>query len=316
MSKVHCLLVLTALLALAAQPRLAIANDSVMNHGADGIQPLDARLGLESPLRLVEEELTFRFGRWRTSVVARFVFENTRADSTVRELSGFPDVHGSVEDTWSGPVYKPGEAAVFDRENRRNPLRDMVTRIDGRRVKSDVRFGFVAVVPESGGAYTGIWVPVDSISGDRVRWYVVELVVPPRGRVTLERRYNVRNGTQMPDGAHFSYYTVTGGGWQGTIGRLRATLLLVDDLTPEHVWRPFLDLPDSLLGDQASDKDWRIVAPGRMELEWTDFDPWRDESKRLLEFAWEPLPGEPWEAYEVLYKKEPGSRWWPWNWFR
>lgn len=47
-------------------------------------QPLDVDGDRESEIRMVEEALIFHLGKWRTRVEARFVFENTRADSTVR----------------------------------------------------------------------------------------------------------------------------------------------------------------------------------------------------------------------------------------
>lgn len=307
-----------ALVLSALAANLCPANDTVMNQGAGGLEPLDVRSGRESPIRLVDEELTFRFGKWRTSVKARFVFENTRTDSTVRQLSGFPDIHEAVEGSWAGAKYTPLETAQFDSLNRVSELRDMVTRIDGRRVRSQVRYGYIGEIPESEPEFAGNWVPVDSVSGMRIRWYVVELVIPPAGRVTLDRSYNVRNGLQWSDGGHFTYYLSTGGAWHGTIGRMRATLILTDGLTAAHMVMPWPDepaAPDSLSLYQ-NEREWRYVAPDRLTLEWTDFDPWRDPRKRELNFQWEPLPGEEYEPYEVLHRKEPGSRWWPWNWFR
>ncbi|MBK7670543.1 MAG: hypothetical protein IPJ24_03980 [bacterium] len=301
---------------LAANP--CPANDTVMNQGAGGLEPLDVRSGRESPIRLVDEELTFRFGKWRTSVKARFVFENTRTDSTVRQLSGFPDVHDNVEGSWAGAKYEPRDVAEFDTRYRVSELRDMKTRIDGRRVSSQVRYGYIDEIPESESKFDGAWVPVDSISGVRVRWYVVELVIPPRGRVTLERSYNVRNGVLWPEGGHFQYHLSTGGAWHGTIGRMRATLILEDGLTSSHMVVPWPDepaAPDSL-SLYHNEREWRYIASDRLTLEWTDFDPWREPRKRSLNFQWEPLPGEEYEPYEVLHRKEPGSRWWPGNWFR
>ena len=131
------------------------------------------------------------------------------------------------------------------------------------------------------------------------------------------RRYDVRNGTRFPYGAHFTYHTVTVGGWQGTIGRLRATLILEDGLTAAHLAEPRPDCPDSLRNWYSNDSDWSFVAPDRLVLEWTDFDPWLDARKRSFEFDWEPLLGEETDPYEVLFREEDeGSRWWPRNWFR
>ncbi len=90
-----------------------LANDSAINHGAHGPQPLDVDGDRESEIRMVEEELISHLGKWRTRVEARFVFENTRADATVRQLSGFP----IVEDKALAWLAEPD---VRDKEIARN----------------------------------------------------------------------------------------------------------------------------------------------------------------------------------------------------
>jgi hypothetical protein len=188
----------------------ALANDSGLNFGAHGPEPLDIRDGRESLIRMVEEELTFRFGKWDTRVNARFVFENTSEDSTVRQLSGFPDVTIESDHWLFDERLDPLEIARFDQAYRRqSPIRDMKTRLDGRPVDSNVRLGFVQ---ESLEAPFG-WVAADTLTGQRVCWYIVELVIPPKGRVTLERNYKTSNGYQGAVGAHFQYITLTGGPW-------------------------------------------------------------------------------------------------------
>lgn len=295
---------------LAVTPALpAIANDCGLNYGAHGPEPLDLRDGGESLIRMVEEELTFHFGKWDTRVHARFVFENTSADSTVRQLSGFPDVMIEADLWILGEKLDPYDVAGFDRDHRRqSPIRDMKTRLDGRPVASSVRVGFVQETLEAPWG----WVAADTVTGHRVCWYIVELVIPPKGRVTLERTYKTFNGYQGAVGSHFQYLTITGGPWQGTIGRLTANVFLEDGLTvdnlrwaeeEERFWGPLTHPPRG---------SWRIDSPTRLSLTWTDFDPRLDERRHHLGLAWYGVTledGRRWHGEKF------GSRWWPWHWF-
>jgi hypothetical protein len=301
-------MILPALLAVALSPP-ARANDSSLNFGAHGPEPLDLRDGRESPIRMVEEELTFRFGKWDTRVHARFVFENTSEDSTVRQLSGFPDV--TIE---TDPYYWAGkldslQIAEFDQAHRRqSPIRDMKTRLDGKSVASSMRVGFVQETLEAPWG----WVAADTFTGRRVCWYIVELVIPPKGRVTLERSYRTFNGYQGAVGAHFQYITLTGGPWQGTIGRLTANVILEDGLTVDDLvwadeerrfWSTETYPPRGL---------WHVEGPKRMSLTWTDFEPRLDDRRHNLGLAWqswEPEDRRRWNGEKF------SSRWWPWHWF-
>jgi hypothetical protein len=106
----------------------AAANDFSLNMCAHGPEPPDILGGQESLIRMVEEELTFHFGKWETRVHARFVFENTSADSTVRQLSGFPDVSVEPDSPFESEYLEEWEIRKFDQEYRhRQPLRNMQT---------------------------------------------------------------------------------------------------------------------------------------------------------------------------------------------
>lgn len=309
MARIRTLLSLSVLL-LYASALPALANDSSLNPGAHGPEPLDIRDGRESLIRMVEEELTFHFGKWHTRVHARFVFENTSADSTVRQLSGFPD--DSVEGVY--PEVQPyrlhdWEVEEFDRRQlHSSPIADMKTRIDGKPVVSSLRFGFVTSTDEAPWG----WVAADTVTGVRVRWYVVELVIPPKSRVTLERSYRARNGHQGMVGSHFQYLTLTGGPWHGTIGRLTAHVILEDGLTVDNlVWDEGEYDPWSLV-TYPPREEWRVEGRKRLSLIWTDFDPRLDVRKHQLGLAWfsmEPEDARAWRGERFR------SRWWPWHWF-
>lgn len=293
---------LTALIAAAA-----IANDAAINDGANGPQPLGVTADRESPIRMVSEELVFRFGKWRTRVEAKFLFENTRADSTVRQLSGFPDATVYAPYFRSDPGFRDREISQFDaRIRQRNPLRNMQTRIDGKRVASPMRMGFVA---RPDGAMEIFTVAVDTMTADRVAWHVVELVIPPRGRLTLERRYEVNNSFNDPFGAGFIYVTATGASWQGTIARLHATLYLEDGLTfahLPHLWQGG-DGPEP--DDETWDPGWTILGPNRAELTWLDHEPRTDWARNHLDLDWYPLPGEYYPPWQIVQEQWESPLW-------
>lgn len=309
-STLNATAVATTLVLAAATltPTAARANDSAIFFGAYGPQPLDVDGGRESPIRMVEEELVFHFGKWRTRVEVRFVFENTRADATVRQLSGFPDVYESRAVWPSAIEFMHEDAARFNAQYRhRSPLRNLETRIDGKPVDSPVRIGFVDHVD---GIWSNPFVPVDTATVMSARWHVVELVIPPKGRLTLERRYDVRNGSNgLAYGAEYSYVTATGSSWHGTIGRLHATAFLEDGLTVEHFHRPDLVARDAARVRNPEDTDWTVVAPNRLELTWLDFEPRDDETRRVIGLAWLPLVGEYYPPWQIVRELQEPPEW-------
>lgn len=277
----------SAILILLIMPALSRANDFALNLGAHGPIPLDVRDGRESPIRLVEEQLEFRFGSSATSVRARFVFENTRSDSTVRQLSGFPDV--AVE---RHPL--AGEDDPYYAEDMRilnweapfvHPLRDMRAWIDGKPARSNVTTGYVRYNDEEPFA----WLPADSVTGRFVRWHTVELVIPPKGRTVLEREYTTSNGFDGLAGRHFHYITLTGGPWHGSIGRLKATVILQDTLTSDNLhWAEPADSDFEQVHIHPLRPEWTFEAPGRFSFTWTDFEPLRDIERQQIVLVWRP----------------------------
>lgn len=253
-------------------PVFASANDFALNEGAFGLQPLDVTQGQESPLRLIAESLDVRFGVHESEVRARFWLHNTRTDSAVDQLTGFPDIslgEGKHRGDYRMVLEESGQFGI---PHTRGPLKDMETFIDGHPVETRWRIGYVHSADTNTGWFA--WVPADSLSGRRVGWHVTRIHVPPNDTIVLERRYRTENGNDGLIGEHFFYITQTGGAWAGTIGQLVADVHLVDSLTIDDLdWGP-RDWPRTIMKPPRS--EWEIVSPTHFRLVWTDFEPARD----------------------------------------
>jgi hypothetical protein len=173
--------------------------------------------------------------------------------------------------------------AFYD-ERVDGPLEDLETYVDGALVESQMQFGYVYEnqnVPYA-------WLPADSLTGRRVGWHLVELTFPPGGRVTLERRYTAWNGKDGLIGEHFYYITLTGGPWQGAIGKLTAKVVLEDELTVEVLhWNP----QGKIMGParcMPPRQDWIIESPQQLSLIWSNFEPMQDATKHEIILLWRP----------------------------
>ena len=266
-------------LVLFAACTTALANDSALNEGAYGPEPLDVARGKESPIRLVNEHLRIEFGAARSNVVVTFHFQNPDSTRSVRQLTGFPDIS----------LGEPDEDDLANFTKTMGPLLHVRTFIDGHEVKSKLRRGRVR--PDSNGVWTpvrGDWHPVftDSTGPELsqiIAWHVVELRIPPRGNLTLERRYSAENAYHGLAGGGFYYILHTAAGWRGTVGKLTADLILLGDLEPDELdWtvpepedsRRWMCIPGL--------EEWRRIDPRHYRLVWTNFEPATDANRREL----------------------------------
>jgi hypothetical protein len=261
----------------------AVANEFAMNEGAYGPEPMDVSLVEESSLRLVAESLVIHLGSYETYVEARFEFQNTNPDSSVEQLSGFPDISlGEDYDAYmrlSGTGY-----SRYEIPGTMGSLEDMKTFIDGEQVESTLGVGY-ALAADTATGYLS-WRPADSATGRGVGWYLLNLTASPGESVILERHYRTRNGLDGLGGAHFSYITFTGGAWKGTIGRLVADVYLEDSLTADLIdWTP----PSWRHTEVAPPKEeWTIESPTHLKLVWIDFEPSRDKNRQYICLVWRP----------------------------
>jgi hypothetical protein len=95
-------------------------------------------------------------------------------------------------------------------------------------------------------------------------WDVVAVEFPAGKDVTVERRYQVRNGREGADVAFFEYLVHTAGPWQGPIGRWVVDVSLADGLTVDQL---------SWAQTRPGRGDWRVTSPTTMRLDWRDFEP-------------------------------------------
>lgn len=263
----------TLVLFLFLMPRLtAFADDGplVQNDGAFGPMVYPLSLKEKSTIRMVKEYLTFNFGSDSTTVTAKFFFQNTDTQRAVTQLAGFPDVALGFEKTEAAlgnkkedemDNYKYLYHRYFSLGFPPNALDHLETLLDGVRVTSTVEYGYVN---------KGDWVPDTQGEGALVGWYVLKIVFPPGGKRILERRYACSNAGSMGRSS-FNYIVHTGGGWSGTIGELRADLILDkdtdgDDKNFEH---------DSTEWQKTGNRSYRLV--------WTDFDPREYSSRRQIQ---------------------------------
>jgi hypothetical protein len=61
-----------------------------------------------------------------------------------------------------------------------------------------------------------------------LKFYTIWVTFPPDRDVVIERKYRVRNGDTAYGNQTFSYITITGASWKGTIGHLEADITLAD----------------------------------------------------------------------------------------
>ena len=199
------------------------ANDTALNDGADGPMPVGGFKGKESVIRMRAEHIEVEFGRKYSKVDAHFVFRSTKPEAPARQLVGFPDDSAAFEE--ASRRDPTGELGVNDEPpDIEGPIEDMRTYVDGKEVKSELKYGFVKDDKVE-------LRPGSRNSGKLMAWYTIWVTFPPDRDVVIERKYRVRNGGSVFGDHTFDYDTSTGASWKGAIGHLEADITLVDGLT-------------------------------------------------------------------------------------
>jgi hypothetical protein len=250
--------------ALAVTP-CVYANDSALNEGAYGPMPVGGFEGHESVIRMRAERIEVEFGILYSKVDAHFAFRSTKPDAPARQLVGFPDLSAPAEN-----------ASTLPQSN--GPIENMRTYVDGKEVKSELKYGFVKWDDTVGFRAS---TPED---GESIAWYTIWVTFPPDRDVVIERKYRVRNGNNAYGNQTFSYITITGASWKGTIGHLEADIILADGLTINDLaWEGGPRNPETqeeMWVCSPKRSSWKILSPTRMRLVWDDFEPSTDKDKR------------------------------------
>ena len=258
----------------------AEANDTALNQGRWGPEPIGGTEGPESPIRMVREDLRIEFGRESTDVAARFTFRNSRAGAPLRQLLGFPDVAAADAEQLRRDRQKDPKATL-EGENSTGPLERMTTFVNGKRRPSALRYGEIALDKNK---FPLPWRKRDGETTRLMAWYAVEVDFPADKDVTIERHYRVRNGWQVYRIGFFNYTTATGGVWQGTIGRMTADVFLEDGLKVKDLAWDDVFLPKQQVGgikmQPAVQDEWRTLSPTHIRLTWKDFEPRIEKERR------------------------------------
>lgn len=227
----------------------ALANDTAMHDGGSGPEPVGWTNGRESVIRMVAEEVEVEMGPFDSAVTCRFVFVSGKKDSPAVQFLGFPDITRSTND---------GDTM--------GPLRAMRTFVNGRETPSKL------VSKRLGD--DGEWIDLPSPQQPCRSWHVVKVTFPPGKEVVVERRFRTDNAMTAGGPVFFGYTTETGGNWRGTIGHARFIIHLADGMQSARI----VTEPE---------QGWRRGDDGRTyTLEWRDFEPRTDESKRWWSVGW------------------------------
>ncbi|BCX47762.1 hypothetical protein HAHE_16700 [Haloferula helveola] len=245
----------------------AFANDTAMHDGGSGPEPVGWTKDAESVIRMEREEVEVEMGPFDSSVTCRFVFVSGKKDAPAIQFLGFPDITRS-----------------FSESDNMGPLRDMRTFVNGREVKSEM------VSKRMGD--DGKWIDLPEPQDPCETWHVVKVSFPPGEEVVVERRFRTDNGRTAGGPVFFGYTTETGGNWRGTIGKGTFTVRLADGLQAAK-----LDLEPKT--------GWKKSEDGRLlTLEWKDFEPRTDETRRYWSVGWFPADGDPMQYEKVQGKLE------------
>lgn len=255
---------------VAAMAAPALANDTAMHMGAHGPEPVGGGFaGPESSIRMVAERLSIVFGKRATRVRARFTFRGTLPGVTATQIVGFPD---------EGAAQLEMQRRTGGSEGREfmPPLQGVETRVDGQRVPSSLKYGYVRW-SENG---TG-WVGANAKTGSLMAWHALTVSFPPERDVVVERSYATANAMNALDTRFFEYITHTGGPWKGPIGELVAEVRLVDGLTVDKLLWPGARLSRRAGGGvipvegatRPGRRAWTVVAPDKLRLVWRNFEP-------------------------------------------
>lgn len=240
----------------------ASANDTAINDGANGPEPLGWRSAEESIIQMKSEHLDIHFGIKQTSVVARFHFLSHKTTGPARQKLGFPDASRSgIDNNVSGPI------------------NNLVTKVNGRVVPSEFVQGYYEEVRGADGSveYQKRPDPPVAVAGEselqRYAWHVIEVDFPIGKEVVVERSYDCPTGADSTNHALFIYETRTGGAWRGVIEKLTAEVTFEPGLKTDLV-----ELSPAL--------DWTWTeARNQATLVWEKFEPRTQEDRTYFQIT-------------------------------
>jgi hypothetical protein len=262
----------------------ARGNDTSLHNGRYGPEPLDTATGQESPVRMVAEQLEVQFGKRRTTVHCTFTFRNTRKSGTIEQLVGFPDTGAAEAELRRVSLRKGNPDPEIDRSA---PLEHLRTWVNGRRVKSELRYGHTRPSDAKDSEGTDwMWDP----ARESVRaWHTVSVTFPAGQDVTVERQYSVENGWAVGGIAFFGYTTATGGVWKSTIGRLQADVTLRDGITVDDlIWpgtKNFGEVVPANYRMSPGRSGWQVIDRTHLRMVWNDFEPRTQPNRRGFTLA-------------------------------
>ncbi len=259
----------------AAAPWSVRADDSAMNEGAYGPEPRGGTAGEESIIRMESEQITVKFGRDHSDVVARFVFRSYKPKEPARQLVGFPDYGAANEEVERrDPQNKKGWDGNL---NTTGPLRDLHTLVDGKEVESKLDYGFVKISEDAG------WTPGTPQDGVLMAWHTMWVEFPPDKDVVVERRYTANNGSMVGGIEMFEYITATGASWRGTIGQMDVDVTLDGWTADDIAWKTGgkkKQIFESGPFTSPEKKAWKILSPTHLQFTWKNFEPRTDKDRR------------------------------------
>ncbi|HEV7869225.1 MAG TPA: hypothetical protein VGO90_16170 [Chthoniobacteraceae bacterium] len=257
-----------------------LANDTALNEGSSGPEPIGGIKGPESVIRLVREDLDFGFSRKGTDVWAKFVFRSTKKGEPARQLVGFPDNGAAMAEAGRREAAGESVRAAHESDVAR-PLENLRTLVNGVAVPSRLQYGWVQL-------RDGYYSPTKpGPNAALMAWHTTEVTFPPDKDVIIERIYRAPNGANSLGMDLFHYTTATGGAWKGNIGQLVATVTVRDGLTLDDLaWegsrrtnRMHRESGPFVFPSWAA---WEKLSPTQMRLVWDDFEPRTDEGRRGL----------------------------------
>jgi len=232
----------------------ALGNDTAVNAAGHAPGPLGAIKGEESVIRMVSEKIDIVFGKEKSKVHCRFVFRSTKQGADAKQTVGFPDLVGEVD---------------------QGRIVSMLTRIDGKEVPSKLQDGYFIDEDFSPRGALGK-PPHDDMVVTDAKYHTVDVTFPPDKDVIIEREYVVDNGGSVMGNSTFSYTTLTGAIWHGTIGKAEFTVTLdgwtIDDLAFEDGPQK-LPPREQMTFSSVNKADWKIESPTKLSLVWENFEP-------------------------------------------
>lgn len=265
----------------------ALANDSALNDGAEGPEPIGWRPGVESIVQMKAEHLDIHFGTEMTHVTARFTFLSHKKSGPARQKLGFPIAARSETD---------GDIS--------GPIENLVTRVNGKEVPSELVEGYFEAIVKPDGSifYQKHEAPAPNPGDGLIRkhaWYVIEVDFPVGKEVVVEREYDCPTGGDTSLNAFFIYETRTGGAWKGVIETLTAEVTFDDSVRtdlvafhPRNGW------------NWSSDRS-------RATLTWENFEPRTEENRTYFEISTLDL-----KRVEEIHKENPDDFPGPEEWIK